>query len=221
MVWNKLQKRTFHRVMSCLSKWQASHMSILWITLTSAPTASRDALNYNFQRLRSRIGTHLKYRNLEYIKIRTDEGNGVIHVLLACDTGQFKGHRLFFIPQGWLSEQWKELHGSPIVWVRKFNKSCHSGKKMALYLVSQYCSRQDAHVRTSYSWTRTFGYPLVAIWRWLKKDMEGTHGKLIWMWQRFLQGQETMTKRYIFYEKDIRNLYEKYGRAMLEFLPVI
>ena len=45
----------------------------------------------------------------EYIKIKTREGNGVLHVIYAGP----------YIPQPWLSRNWEEIHGAKVVHIRK------------------------------------------------------------------------------------------------------
>jgi hypothetical protein len=70
-----------------------------------------------------------------YYQVRTNEGNGVLHNLFASD----------FIPQHWLSKQWKEIHKSPNVSIRLVTSK--ENKEMANYLASQMCdyiSNQDA-----------------------------------------------------------------------------
>lgn len=76
----------------------------------------------------------------EYLVVRTREGNGVLHVL-------YQGP---YLSQKWLSEQWEQLHGSPVVWI----EACHgSGKGAARYVATQYVAGQDfARMFWSYGW---------------------------------------------------------------------
>lgn len=80
---------------------------------------------------------------LEYQQIRTNEGNGVLHLLVASD----------FIPHYWISKNWEEIHYSPNVSIRLVDKN--EDKKISGYLANQMCkylSDQDCtYIRTSAS----------------------------------------------------------------------
>jgi hypothetical protein len=113
-----------------------------------------------------------KYGEFEYIKIRTDEGNGVVHILYAgC-----------FIPQPWLSRMWNEIHQSPIVDIRSASRI----KGLGRYVVSQYLSDQRcSFLRYSWSWGWVYrGF--VKIWR----KVCICSGNPIFLWNRHLSGHE-------------------------------
>jgi len=154
--WSPKQKRFFQRLMSGLTR--AMHMGnrVRFLTLTSAVGSDPARLSKDFQVLRKRI-EHAFGVLLEYCKINTSEGNGVIHAL-------FVGA---FIPQEWISKAWSEIHGgSMVVDIREVRLRKKSDvKSMGRYLVSQYLARQS-YERMSNSWGWVFrGF--VGVWRGL------------------------------------------------------
>jgi hypothetical protein len=58
------------------------------------------------RRERKKSGKMVRF---EYCKVKTNEGNWVLHVI-------FRGE---YIPQEWLSKTWEELHGAKIVYIEK------------------------------------------------------------------------------------------------------
>jgi hypothetical protein len=108
------------------------------MTLTTAVGGDLRRLSRDFQVLRKRI-EHRFRKRLEYWKINTNEGNGVMHIV-------FKG---LFIPQAWLSDAWRSIHGAKIVDIRALKNS--SSKKLANYLVGNYLCKQSFE-RMSWSW---------------------------------------------------------------------
>ena len=59
--------------------------------------------------------------------------------------------RSFYIPFEWLQENWKGIHGAFHVNVKRIGGSTTDSRRLARYLVSQYCGGQDALVRVSQS----------------------------------------------------------------------
>lgn len=59
--------------------------------------------------------------------------------------------RSFFIPFDWLQENWKDIHGAFHVNVKRIGGSSKDSRRLARYLVSQYCGDQDGLVRLSQS----------------------------------------------------------------------
>lgn len=59
--------------------------------------------------------------------------------------------RSFFIPFDWLQENWKDIHGAFHVNVKRIGGSSTDSRRLARYLVSQYCGDQDGLVRLSQS----------------------------------------------------------------------
>ena len=133
------RNRAYHRVLSGFTRAKALGKNVRFITLTSSPTSKYRQINPHFQVLRKRIDRH--FGKIEYIKFRTNEGHGVLHVLY---TGPF-------IPQKWLSRNWNEIHEAKIVDIRKVKGE----KRLARYLISNYLVNQT-FVRMSWSWGWVF-----------------------------------------------------------------
>jgi len=101
-----------------------------------------------------------KYGMFEYIKVRTNEGNGVLHLLYVGG----------YIPQQWLSKNWAAIHQSPIVDIRAASRI----KNLGSYVVSQYLSDQRcSFLRYSWSWNWVFkGF--VSYWKQIKRQFKNT-----------------------------------------------
>jgi len=162
--WTKKQRRAFQRILSGLKRSQYLGQPIRFMTLTSALQGRWLFLNRDFSVLVKRIKKH--FGQFDYFKIKTNEGNGVLHVL----------YRGGYIPQKWLSRNWEQIHGAKIVDIRLFRSG---GKRLARYISSQYLAGQTGFVRMSWSWKwvakgfvkvwyhliKTFGYKL-ALAKW-------------------------------------------------------
>lgn len=133
--WGPKQKRCYHRFLSGLRKAFILGKTVRFLHLTTSPYAKDFDLNADFQVLRKRINK--SFGSFEYCMIRTGEGFGVLHILYVGS----------YIPQSWLSENWADVHGSPIVWI----KQVFSCKGAARYTVSHYVVGQS-FVRCSWSW---------------------------------------------------------------------
>jgi hypothetical protein len=70
----------------------------------------------DFQELRRRVERVHSYY-VEYFNVQTNEGNGVLHQIWAINEA-----KAAWIDQGWLSEQWRSIHHSPIVWIARVKK---------------------------------------------------------------------------------------------------
>ena len=165
--WNKKQKRAYHRCLSGIKKWHILGKQLKFMTLTSSTWVNVDKLNLHFQTLRYRINR--KFGRMEYFKIKTNEGNGVLHIL-------FVGN---YVPQSWLSQNWSKIHnGSVIVDIRALKGS---DKKLARYLVSQYVSGQS-FIRLSWSW------------KWVYKGFVQDWEKIKWRYENY--GREKILKEW-------------------------
>lgn len=122
-------------MLSGLTRAKALGKNVRFLTLTSSPQSNWRKLNAHFQVLRKRIERN--FGKIEYIKFKTNEGYGVLHVVYVGP----------FIPQRWLSRNWNEIHGARIVDIRKVRGE----KRIARYLISAYLVTQT-FVRMSWSW---------------------------------------------------------------------
>lgn len=112
------------------------------LTLTSAGDADTSPwggriLAKRWQVLRKRI--QKRYGKLEYFRLRTNEGNGVLHIV----------YRGPYIPHSFLKRNWNEIHGAKIVFIQAlYGKS----KRIAGYLASHYLAGHSSFMRQSWSW---------------------------------------------------------------------
>jgi hypothetical protein len=157
--WNRKQRRCFQRVITGLKVHKGQRLRFL--TLTSSSISEFENLNYNFKKLKQRIRYH--YKNFEYIKVKTQEANGVLHIL-------FFGN---YIPQKWLSNTWLELHQASIVDIRACKSDVRDARRLTNYVITQYVSGQDFE-RYSWSWGWAWrGF--VKTWKAIKKRCESIH----------------------------------------------
>lgn len=122
------------------------------MTLTSIKYPKRelkdgfDVLRQRIQRARyERDGFH-GFKFNRYFCIRTSEGNGVLHIV-------FWGR---FIPQKWLSAQWKDINGAHRADIRKVWDEKRRVGGLVGYLITNYLTEQPIQ-RMSYGWR----------WAWL------------------------------------------------------
>jgi hypothetical protein len=146
--WSTKQKRAYQRLLSGLTRAKTLGKKVRFMTLTSSPRSSWNELNSHFQVLRKRI--ERIFGKMDYMKFKTNEGYGVLHVVYAGS----------FVPQRWLSRNWNEIHGAKIVDVREVRGE----NRLARYLISNYLVTQT-FVRMSWSWGWVFrGF--VSLWKW-------------------------------------------------------
>jgi hypothetical protein len=89
---------------------------------------------------------------MDYFKVRTDEGYGVLHILYYGD----------YIPQKWLSDTWDSIHKAPITWIK-------TGDYLK-YVINQYCSGQSRFINSSCNDGWAFkGY--MRTWDYLRRFM--------------------------------------------------
>ncbi len=171
--------------MSYLTFWQAHGYMVLWVMLSSAFPGGLETLTRHFQRLREEIERKLGYEGLHFLAVKTREGHGVLHCYLA-----WKGTRLFYIPQPWLSQTWERIHGAKVVWVSKVKPGKGHRSKLSRYIVSQYLANQGALVRMSASSKRTFGFGLRSVWAEFRKRTLPV--VRVALWSDFLAGERIM-----------------------------
>ena len=164
-----------------------SGFTLLWITLTSAPGSDFELLAYHHQQLRQRVERKLGFKGLQHFQVKTMEGHGVLHVLWAYKSAPGGRAKPFYIPQAWLSRQWEELHGAHRVWVKAVQAGESSKRKLSKYIISQYVSNQAGYVNMSWSWWRTFGFPLRAVWGIFSRRYQD-YRELISVWERVFAG---------------------------------
>jgi hypothetical protein len=134
--YTKKQRRAFQRLMSGLIVGKSRNERLRFMTLTTSDEAKNlgfdRKLNEHFRVLKMRI-LRKYYFKMKCWKIRTNEGNGVLHIV----------YRGKFIPQKWLSAHWSVIHKSPIVDIRKLYETSRGLKGLCFYLVGNYLSKQS------------------------------------------------------------------------------
>lgn len=158
--WSRKQKRTYKNLINWLHLKIGQKYQILRVDLTSA-SRKENNLTQDFKKLRRIIENHFNYE-IEYFKIETHEGNGVLHMIWC-----IKHPTAVWIPQKWLSRVWQDITGAHRVWISRMGaKRGHDGKyykaksldlhakSIAGYMAGQYLANQDAIKRISWSWHR-------------------------------------------------------------------
>jgi len=144
--WTPKQKRTYQRLLSGIKRAQNASKRLRVVTLTSAPNADTSPwggkrLSKDWQVLRKRI--QKQYGRLEYFRLRTSEGFGVLHIV----------YRGPYIPHSFLKRNWEDIHGAKIVFIQAlYGKS----KRIAGYLASHYLAGHRRFMRQSWSWGWVF-----------------------------------------------------------------
>jgi len=156
--WTRKQRRTFHRILSGVTRARNMGERLRVLTLTSAPDSpGGNLLSQNFQVLRKSVARKFGYR-LEYCRVRTDEGFGVLHVV-------YRAGKKGFLPHSWLKREWNRIHGAKIVYIQELRGN---NKRIARYLVANYVAGHHSFMRQSWSWNWCFrGF--VRLWGRVKR----------------------------------------------------
>ena len=87
---------------------------------------------------------------MEYFKVQTNEGNGVLHIT-------YRGE---YLPYNYIVDNWQDIHNSWNVNIKRISDNKKDTKRSAVYIVSQYLAGQNSsYQRSSQSWKWLFrGY---------------------------------------------------------------
>lgn len=166
--------------MSGLTVGKSRRERLRFMTLTSSPESIGRNLNADFRALKMRVYRKFHFR-MKYWKIRTNEGNGVLHIV-------FRGK---YIPQKWLSEAWADIHTSPIVDIRSLYETPKGLKGICFYLIGNYLAKQSfERMSWGYSWV----FPaFVRSW----KGMIEKYGfkQALFLWGRLLCSPFVVTRQ--------------------------
>lgn len=165
--------------------------AIRFITLTTSMRGEEHSMYRDFRVLKYRIIR--RFGTFSYLKVNTNEGNGVIHIL-------YKGT---YIPQRWLSENWNDIHHSPVVDIRRMRGGING---LGGYVVSQYLSDQrTSYIRYSWSWGWVYcGF--VKYWKKIAKEY--VFKDVIGIWHKHLSGITIMLEgKYLKPPPDVKLVY--------------
>lgn len=168
------------------------------VMLSSSPGSTKGSLTDHFEELRRKIKA--KYGlDIEYFKVETLEGHGVLHIVFAIVSDQ-----PVWIGQRWLSKQWGKIHAAPVVWIEKIKHGQVHRRRISKYFVAQYFAGQSAYVRHSYSWWKckfalqknwrvlvraiNCGYNALVQWEPLDQAYRVTFQDALYTWGLFLDG---------------------------------
>lgn len=179
-VYSKKQRRAFQRLMSGLTVGKSRSERLRFMKLTSSPESKDRDLNADFRALKMRILRKYHFKT-KYWKIRTNEGNGVLHIV-------FRGK---YIPQEWLSAQWADIHKSPIVDIRSLYETRKGLTGIVFYLVGNYLAKQSfERMSWGYSWV----FPaFVSSWKRLVEKYGFRRG--LELWNRLLCSSFVVTRQ--------------------------
>jgi hypothetical protein len=153
--------------MSGLTVGKSRSERLRFMTLTTSSEAKGRNLNADFRALKMRIFRKFHFK-MKYWKIRTNEGNGVLHIV-------FRGK---YIPQKWLSEQWADIHRSPVVDIRSLYETRKGLTGIVFYLVGNYLTKQSfERMSWGYSWV----FPaFVSCWKRIVEKYGFERGLELW-----------------------------------------
>lgn len=214
--WSRQQKRGYHRALTCMQYWRENGYQMVWVMLSSSEASDSTLLAVHHQRLREMVERR-GFPELEHYQIRTSEGHGVLHVIWAWRADGGFRDKAFWVGQRWLSETWDRLHGARIVWISRIGTHRKDMFKVARYCIGQYVSEQSGYEYMSYSWKRSFGFPLVACWRKFK-ELARSFDELVREWSTFLSGGVVWCGFGGFTMGAIRLGYREYGREFWDML---
>ena len=180
--WGKKHRRQYQRLMTLLYRWESMGLSIVRLDLTTAEGGDPKLMTKHYETLRRRIERKIGKR-LHYWWVQTEEGNGVLHTLMAAEGS-------LYVEQEWLSKEWEQIHGATIVYIKRYKRGDYSRRRVSKYLVSQYLAGQYGTVRMGWSWKRTFNIPISKAWRlFCKLFKKKRFYELLGKWQTFIKGE--------------------------------
>jgi hypothetical protein len=197
--WNKKQKRLFHRASSWSLEAGSRGCQLLWVMLSTAPGGEKKKLRVHFKSLRRKV-ERLVGAPLDVFIVSTHEGLGVLHMIWA-----IKSEKAVWIPQAWLSAEWKKIHGAEVVWISRIKKNKSSIKRVSRYMACQYLADQDQLERMSWSWWRSkvaigkawemfsheVGRAMYDVYTWIGGN---PIGKTVERWEKFRAWEKLLTE---------------------------
>jgi len=147
--WSRRQRRLFGNLTSWSTWMVANGRQTFRVDLTSPRGSNPKLLTASFKRLRRATERKFPHYQIEYFKVETGEGNGVLHMVWA-----IKWNRPVWIAQTWLSAEWEKITGAHRVWIKRMGHGKGDVRRVSRYFALQYLAGQSSVVRVSWSWWR-------------------------------------------------------------------
>ncbi len=163
MSWSQRQFRIRRALMDRMAVWSASGWSVQWVNLTSSPRSDSAKLMMHFAQLRRLMVRRLGVA-VEWAGVRTKEGFGVLHVLMAAKVVRGKAWSTV-CSQEWLSDTWARLHGAPIVWIKGVGGKRLDRVKLSRYMITQYMAHGQGDALVSFFQSRQCAWEGVSLAR--------------------------------------------------------
>lgn len=149
--WQKFKQNIDYQV----QKWRFDQ----WITQTYGPVNLESRQGQKFYKERRKnaawsktktMWEHFKFK-LTYLKVRTTEGGGVLHVLIR------KAKDIPMIAQEYLKREWDRIHGAEQVWIEEIkvdpSKGLSEAMNASFYFCGNYFNQQPVvRQSSSYDW---------------------------------------------------------------------
>ncbi len=136
---------------------------MLRVDLTTGSGGDGSRLRVHYEELIRRVKRKYGYDVVSFV-VETGEGNGVLHCVWA-----IKSDGATWVDQAWMSDVWLDIHGAPIVYIRRMGNSKKDSKRVSVYFANQYLAGQESFVRFSYSWKK-LGVVLGRSWNIFKRE---------------------------------------------------
>lgn len=145
--WSKKHSSCKRTVQYLLLHWMRQKRQCHFTTLTGSPSSNPKQLRYHWQLLRRRIETYLDWPrgSIQYRCVDTEEGHGVLHIVLSLPIPPKAFWIDYSIIRGW----WLELHDAVQFRTDEIGIGQDHAARLSTYIVSQYVSNQDLSIRTS------------------------------------------------------------------------
>jgi hypothetical protein len=145
--WSKKHHTCKRLIQWLLLYWMHAGKQCQFLTLTSSPDSTRKDLRRNMRIFFWRIERYLEWArgSIKYRCVDTDEGCGVLHIVLAIPIAP----GAFWIDYGLLREWWVELHAANQFFTKEIKHGRVDAERLSVYIVSQYIGDQDLTVRMS------------------------------------------------------------------------
>lgn len=162
------QKRRYGRSLSFMAECAGTGYQLFWVMLSTVvgDVDNGAKIMRHWAELQRRIVRKYGYPALKYLCVQTNEGGGVLHLVVG-----IKWSIPARISQSWMSYEWEKIHGAKIVWISRMGKGSKDHKNVSRYLVTQYMmdGQGSAFKRLSYSWWHS-SVPLGRGWRDIKRE---------------------------------------------------